>query len=100
MNKQFFNNKIKRNIITPFPVVGDVVVKLLHDGKYENSLIGRLAFNTNFIKNNELQFKLQDLDPYTITKDQKMPEDFTVTIKFLDYYTPDQDELKYSLGLY
>ncbi|KAL4510579.1 hypothetical protein ABPG72_004733 [Tetrahymena utriculariae] len=79
-------NIIKLQILTPFVVIGDVLIRVIHNGKFKNIFMFRFAFNTAFIpEDNTLTFELKELDPDKVIKDQRFPDYFYCEVKFTDY---------------
>eukprot|EP01016_Furgasonia_blochmanni_P054301 TRINITY_DN8932_c0_g1_i4.p1 TRINITY_DN8932_c0_g1~~TRINITY_DN8932_c0_g1_i4.p1 ORF type:complete len:304 (-),score=13.43 TRINITY_DN8932_c0_g1_i4:219-1130(-) len=70
-----FGNKVK--------VVGDVLIKLLHNGRVTDSFICRWAFNTSFV-GDSLMLGINDLDPDSTKSDTRFPKNFTIETIFED----------------
>jgi hypothetical protein len=56
-------NIIKVQILTPFVVLGDVMIKVYQYNQFNVETMFRFAFNTAFIKDNTLVFDINQLDP-------------------------------------
>lgn len=40
---------IKIDTLSPFPLVGDILIRLCHNGRYKRKLMCRFAFSTAFL---------------------------------------------------
>jgi len=70
-------NTIKILIEKPFVLLGDVLIRMVHNGRFKDIMMFRFAFNTAFIpEDNVLKLSLKDLDPDKVSKDPKFPEGF------------------------
>jgi len=67
-----------------YPFCGDITLKLFNHRMLSKKKLGRIAFNTAFIGPNqeELVFKLPEIDPDSLGKNKKFPLDFEIHVKF------------------
>ena len=65
---------------------------MYNNKKFSNKKLGRIAFNTGFLENDqkwfynrnfrEIIFNLAEIDPDNLVKKKKIPKDFQIKIKF------------------
>jgi len=58
---------------------------LFHKGSLKNKLICRFALNTSFITENKYEFYKNTVDPDSIIKDERIPDDFRIECYFRDF---------------
>lgn len=65
----------------PFTILGDILIRVFHNGRYKQKFMFRFAFCTAFIKEEDkLKFFLKDLDPDSTVKSDKYPKEFYVEV--------------------
>lgn len=79
-------NIIKIQILTPFVVLGDVMIKVYQHSQFKTEPMFRCAFNTAFLEGkyslypiiSNLRFEINHLDPDKIRRDPRFPPNFYV----------------------
>lgn len=68
-------------------VAGDVTIKIYNNNMLSIKKLGRVAFNTAFLKPGEtlLKFQLSEIDPDNLVYNKKIPKNFEIHVKFASY---------------
>jgi phosphatidylinositol-3,4,5-trisphosphate 3-phosphatase/dual-specificity protein phosphatase PTEN len=86
--KKIFSNNTDLITITDsnfgILVAGDLTIKLYNHGMLSSKKLGRIAFNTAFLENDQniLTFKVEQIDPDNLARKKKVPKEYEIRLKF------------------
>lgn len=76
----------RKNVVINLPqpkslgLLGDILVRIKHKSSFSNTLIWRVCFNTAFTFSQFMKYGIKDLDPVSIRKDERINENFAITL--------------------
>jgi hypothetical protein len=67
-----------------FTIFGDITIKIYNNTMLSTKKIGRISFNTAFLKQDEniMIFQLREIDPDNLVRNKNIEKDFEIHLKF------------------